>query len=98
MSKLLRGTNRSIIEINETEHKYFERILIFVKPEFGALPAERLSKEAARLVGKLGGEPVGLQGRVTARRRMQKRKKRRALLVGALLGTILLGLLLWKLF
>lgn len=95
---MLRGTNRSIIEINETEHKYFERILIFVKPEFGALPAERLSKEAARLVGNLGAEPMGLTARVPARRRMQKRKKRRALLAGALLGTVILGILLWKLF
>ncbi len=94
---MLRGTNRSIIEINETEHKYFERILIFVKPEFGALPAEQLSREASRLIGNMRPSPMGLSGRVPARKRMQKRKKRRAILLGALLGVTMLGIILWKL-
>ena len=41
---MLRGTNRSIIEINETGNKYFEKVLIFVKPEFYADPADHLKK------------------------------------------------------
>ncbi len=86
---MLRGTNRSIIEINETENKYFEKILVFVKPEFGTLPAERLAKEATRMVGGMATAPVGLKGRITARRRMALRRLRRIFGVCIVGGVIL---------
>lgn len=43
---MLRGTNRSVIEINETGSKYFEKVLVFVRPEFSARPTEILKKDA----------------------------------------------------
>lgn len=95
---MLRGTNRSIIEINETENKYFERILIFVKPEFGSLPDDRLKKEATRLVGTMTGEPVGLRRTASVRRRMAMRKRKRALIISALLGITILAVILFKIF
>lgn len=47
---MLRGINRSIIEINETNNKYFEKVLVFVKPEFVAEPKDKLKKEAVDLI------------------------------------------------
>ena len=91
---MLRGTNRSIIEISETENKYFERILIFVKPEFGNLPPERLTKEANRMVGGLSFHPVGLGRTASARQRAAVRKRKKLFLVGvALILTIVFALL-----
>ena len=82
--KMLRGTNRSIIEISETENKYFEKILIFVKPEFGNLPPETLTKEANRMVGGLSFSPMGLGRNTTARHRAAMKKRRNLLIVGGL--------------
>ena len=31
---MLRGVNKNIIEISETENKYFERVILFVRAEF----------------------------------------------------------------
>ena len=57
---MLRGTNRSIIEINETGNKYFEKVLIFVKPEFYADPADHLKKEAVDLIAAYRPSPYGI--------------------------------------
>ncbi len=95
---MLRGINRSIIEINETENKYFERVLIFVRPEFGALPAAHLEREASRMVGGMTGVPTGLKRTMTARQRAALRKKRkRAVLVGAVLFAAAAAICLIKL-
>ena len=81
---MLRGTNRSIIEINETENKYFEKILIFVKPEFGSLPPERLTREANKMIGGFSFSPMGLARNTTARHRAAARKRRNLLIAGGL--------------
>lgn len=81
---MLRGTNRSIIEINETENKFFEKILIFVKPEFGSLPPETLSKEANKVIYAMNSVPLGM-GRITARKRAKLRLRRKVTLLAATL-------------
>ena len=81
---MLRGTNRSIIEINETENKYFEKILIFVKPEVGSFPHERLTREANKMVGGISFSPMGLARNTTARHRAAARKRRNLLIAGGL--------------
>lgn len=85
---MLRGTNRSIIEINETENKYFERALLFVKPEFVSLSPERLNREAKRLIGSLTFSPMALGRQASARKRAAKKRKRRILLISGILFLI----------
>ena len=79
---MLRGINRSIIEINETENKYFEKVLIFVKPEFCYLPSTKLKSEATKMVGLLGGNPIGLKSYLTARKLAKKRRFKKAVVFG----------------
>ena len=31
---MIKGVNRQVIEISETDCEYFERVMFFVKPEF----------------------------------------------------------------
>jgi hypothetical protein len=82
---MLRGTNKSIIEISETENRYFEKALLFVKPEFVNLSPERLNREAKRMLGSLTFSPMGLSRSPSARKRAAQKKRRKILLVGGIL-------------
>ena len=82
---MLRGTNKSIIEISETENKYFEKAILFVKPEFVNLSPERLSREAKRMIGTLTFSPMGLGRQVTARRRAAQKRRRKILFISGVL-------------
>lgn len=86
---MLRGINRSIIEINETENRYFEKVIVFVRPEFGGMPKSHLQKEAMRMVSNMSTQPVGLKRRVSARRRSAI--KRRKIMLGCGLGLVLVA-------
>lgn len=92
---MLRGVNRSIIEISETESRYFEKILIFVKPEFGSLPPQKLNSEARRLLNGMTYSPVGLGKSASARYRAGVRKRRR--IIFATIGLIIAATIIWQL-
>ena len=44
---MLKGVNRQVVEIAQPESRYFEKIILFVKPEFSGLPEARLAAQAA---------------------------------------------------
>lgn len=92
---MLRGTNKSIIEISETENKYFEKAILFVKPEFVNLSPERLNKEAKRMIGTLTFSPMGLGRQISARRRAAQKRRRKILFIS---GTLFLmaAFIVWK--
>ena len=92
---MLRGTNKSIIEISETENKYFERALLFVKPEFVNLSPERLNREAKRMIGTLTFSPMGLGRQTTARKRAAQKRRRKILLISGVLF-LLAAFTVWK--
>jgi len=86
---MLKGVNRQVLEVNRPESRYFERILFVVKPEFTALPAAKLLKEAEHQVDIHCGAPP--------RMRAAARRKRAFLLAGAALAVVLAAILLWVL-
>jgi hypothetical protein len=43
---MLKGVNRQVVEICQPENKYFERILLFVRPEYSGLSEARLTQQA----------------------------------------------------
>lgn len=43
---MLRGVNRQIIEINSTDNCYFEKAILFVRPEFSELSQTKLQDNA----------------------------------------------------
>ena len=47
---LLKGVNKRVIEINNPDGEYFERAILFVKPEKNETPPEKLSQLAKRYV------------------------------------------------
>ncbi|MBQ0110538.1 MAG: hypothetical protein KBS41_01230 [Oscillospiraceae bacterium] len=47
---MLRGASKTIIEIAEPESKYFEKVILFIKPEFGSVPHYTLKNEAKNVI------------------------------------------------
>ena len=54
---MLKGINRQVVEVTNTESPYFERIVFFVRPEKSAVPEPRLRQEAETLSKKLKRPP-----------------------------------------
>jgi len=46
---MIKGVNRQIVEVNQTECDYFERIIFIVRPEYKSASASVLKNEADKL-------------------------------------------------
>ena len=55
---MLRGVNRQVIEISETDCEYFERVMFFVKPECASVSEGRLRERANAMAGKADKPPM----------------------------------------
>lgn len=55
--KMIKGVNRQVLEITNTENPYFERIIFFVKPEYGNEDRAKLKKEAESYASSAGKPP-----------------------------------------
>ncbi len=71
---MIKGINRQVVEITETQCEYFERVLFFVKPEFSAVSEGDL-KERASVIAQSAGMPPAT--------RLRKNRIRYALNMGA---------------
>ena len=45
---MVKGVNKSVIEINCTDNGYFERAILFVNPEYSYLSHKRITAEAEK--------------------------------------------------
>lgn len=43
---MVKGVNKTIIEVNNTGSRYFEKIVFYVTPQYGNLSAKQLKKAA----------------------------------------------------
>ena len=46
---MIKGVNKQILEVTNTENPYFEKIIFFVKPEYKTADRKKLQKEAEAL-------------------------------------------------
>lgn len=53
---MIKGVNRQVLEVTNTDNPYFEKIIFFVKPEYGNEDRAKLKKEA-EIVSKSAGKP-----------------------------------------
>ncbi len=58
--QMIRGINRQIIEVNDTESDYFERALFFINPDYCDAERAVLEHEARRALKRLE-EPNGVR-------------------------------------
>lgn len=71
---LIKGVNRQVLEITQTQCEYFERVLFFVKPEFSAVSEGDL-KERATVIARNAAIPPAS--------RLRRNRIRLALSMGA---------------
>ena len=75
---MVKGVNKTIIEINNTESEYFDKILLFVKANYGNDKA-RLDREITKISRVLRNETL----RIPLRQAQRKRKRRLLIFGGA---------------
>lgn len=46
---MIKGVNKQILEVTNTENPYFEKIIFFIKPEHKTTDRKKLKKEAEAL-------------------------------------------------
>ncbi len=67
---MVKGVNKTIIEVNNTGSRYFEKIVFYVTPQYGNLSAKQLKKAASTFSfnfdNSLNSKPL---------RKVHKRKK-----------------------
>lgn len=46
---MVKGVNRTVIEVNDTGSKVFEKIVLYVSPQYGNLSAKALKRAAGEI-------------------------------------------------
>ena len=70
---MLRGVNRQIIEINSTDNCYFEKAILFVRPEFSELSETKLQNNANLFLKNIQAK----KERVKVNNKKAKKQKRK---------------------
>lgn len=86
---MIKGVNRQVVEVNETECDYFEKIMFFVKPEYASLSEGKIRERAGMIASRAGTVPPT---RIKRSRLVEALKLGGALLAGALLTAALFAL------
>lgn len=90
---MVKGVNKTIIEVNNTGSKYFEKIVFYVTPQYGNLNAKQLRKAASNFSFNFDG--------TSNRKPLRKIKKRQKFLkisllaVGGLIALITAGIIIF---
>ena len=81
---MLKGVNKQVLEINETQNGFFEKAIFFVKPEYSGMGEGRLKESARKEIESAGKPPV----------RSYKYKNERMKNTVKLVGIFLLGVVI----
>lgn len=55
---MIKGVNKQVLEINETQTGFFEKAIFFVKPEYIGMSEGKLRESAGRELERTGKPPV----------------------------------------
>ena len=80
---MVKGVNKTIIEINNTGSKYFDRVVLFINPAYRSVPVGKLENKAAEIIRL--AEPTA-----KVAKRSRKTKKTRLLLPLLLLAAAII--------
>lgn len=68
---MVKGINRTVIEINDTGSGMFEKVILFVTPQYGNIGTKRLKDEAERVIEQYMSDSFA---RPTVRQKYRKKK------------------------
>ncbi|MBR6548952.1 MAG: hypothetical protein IKT68_05335 [Clostridia bacterium] len=71
---MIKGVNHTIIEVTNPQNRYFERALLFVRPQLSSVAFQNLQQHADHFVQTVGEPPIDTQRTEVLRRRKQKRR------------------------
>ena len=54
---MIKGVNRQVVEVNDTENEYFEKIMFFVKPEYSGMSEGKIRERAGLIAAGTKGVP-----------------------------------------
>ena len=77
---MVRGVNRSVIEVNDTGNKYFERVLFFVNPEYSCSSEGKLQKAANDYIKNADAHAL--------RRKDKKKSGKKRLVTATVIGSL----------
>ena len=91
---MVKGVNKSVIEITETGSKYFSKVILFVAPEYVEKKSKKLTSEAESIIKKIqmSSSVPSLREAITRERRRKMRIL--YLLLSAFVGISSIALLL----
>ena len=46
---MIKGVNRQVVEVNETQCEYFEKIMFFIKPEYASVSEGKIRERAGMI-------------------------------------------------
>ena len=87
---MIKGINRQVVEVSETDCDYFEKIMFFVKPEYVTLSENKLRESASKIAHSTGA-PV--QTRQKRNRFFEVTKIVLSCLVGAAIALVAMNIL-----
>ncbi len=73
---MIKGVNHTIIEVSNPCNQYFERALLFVRPQAEQLKNQQLQKEADFFVEIMGKPPISTPITIQQQRKNAKMKRK----------------------
>ncbi len=55
---MIKGVNKQVLEISETQNGFFEKAIFFVKPEYSGMGEGRLKESARKEIENAGKPPM----------------------------------------
>lgn len=55
---MIKGVNKQVLEINETQNGFFEKAIFFVKPEYSGMSEGKLKESARNEIERAGKPPL----------------------------------------
>lgn len=97
---MIKGVNKRIIEVKETDSRLFESALLFVSPAYSSADEARLKREADRVIrrfGTLANQPHFMGGYTQKQKSVKKNRYPAFFLAGTLLGFVI-AVIVFKIF
>ncbi|MBE6800032.1 MAG: hypothetical protein E7529_02370 [Ruminococcaceae bacterium] len=83
---MIKGVNKQVLEISETQNGFFEKAIFFVKPEYSGMGEGRLKESARKEIENAGKPPV------RSYKYKKERMKNAIILTAAFISGIVVGL------
>ncbi len=80
---MVKGVSKTIIEVNNTGSKYFEKIVFYVTPQYGNLNAKHLKRAAADFA-------FNYQGALN-KKPLRKRYKHKKIFLASIIGFFIIS-------